>query len=135
VRLVFVSPIPQALEPTLFILVAPFAVGMSTYVATTGQLDLFAKSLYVLTLFMLSVLLGRLRHLVRCCPFRVGWWAVSFPLAASAIAALRWAQAEPGWATDAIAIAVLALTTSIIAWMLVRTVAGVVRGELRTLIT
>ncbi len=135
VRLVFVSPMPQALEPTLLILVAPFAVGMSTYVATTGQLDLFAKSLYVLTVFMLSVLLARLRHVARCCPFRMAWWAVSFPLAASAIAALRWAQTEPGWATDAIAVAVLALTTCIIVWMLVRTVAGVVRGELRALTT
>lgn len=134
-RLVFASPMPQALEPTLLILVAPFAVGMSTYVATTGQVDLFAKSLYFLTVFLLAVLLGRLRHLAHCCPFKVGWWAVSFPLAASAIAALRLAQSEPGWIADTIAVALLALTTLIILWMLVRTVLGAARGELRTLST
>lgn len=134
-RLLFLPPLPQALEPSLLILVAPFAVGMSTYVATTGAIDLFARSLYALTLFMVAVLLVRLRHLVRCCPFRVGWWAVSFPLAASAIAALRLALAEPGWGVDAIALALLALSTSVILWMLVRTVVGVVRGELRTLST
>ena len=134
-RLVFEPPMPDALQPTLLILVAPFAVGFSTYVATTGQVDLFAQSLYVLTLFMLAVLLGRLRNLLGCCPFRVSWWAVSFPLAASAIAALRFAAAEPGLITDTIALAMLALATVAIAGLLVRTLVGVARGELRTLST
>ena len=91
-RLVFEPPMPVGLRPTLMILVAPFAVGMSTYVATTGRVDLFAKSMYVLAIFFLLVLLGRLRNLGACCPFRFAWWAVSFPLAATAIAALRLGQ-------------------------------------------
>ena len=132
-RLVFEPPMPDALQPTLLILVAPFAVGFSTYVATTGQVDLFADALYVLTLFMLAVLLGRLRHLPSCCPFRVSWWAVSFPLAAAAIAALRFAAAEPGWITDAIGLGLLALASVTIAGLLVRTLVGVARGELRAL--
>ena len=132
-RLVFEPPMPDALQPSLLILVAPFAVGVSTYVATTGQMDLFAQSLYSLTLFMLAVLLGRLRHLPSCCPFRVSWWAVSFPLAASAIAALRFATARPGWITDAIALALLAFATLTIVGLLGRTLVGVARGELRTL--
>jgi len=134
-RLLFEPPMPDALQPTLLILVAPFAVGFSTYLVTAGQVDLFAQSLYVLTLFMLAVLLGRLRNLMVCCPFRVSWWAVSFPLAASAIAALRFAAAEPGQITDAIALALLALATVTIAGLLIRTLVGVARGELRTLTT
>ena len=132
-RLVFEPPMPDALQPTLLILVAPFAVGFSTYVATTERVDLFAESLYVLTLFMLAVLVGRLRHLPTCCPFRVSWWAVSFPLAASAIAAQRFAAAEPGTVTDVIALALLAFATATIGGLLVRTLVGIVRGELRTL--
>ena len=132
-RLVFEPPMPDALQPTLMILVAPFAVGFLAYVATTGQVDLFAQSLYALTLFMLAVLAGRLRHLGSCCPFRVSWWAVSFPLAASAIAALRFAAADPGWITDGIAVALLALASVTIAGLLVRTLAGIAQGELRTL--
>ena len=124
---------PDALQPTLLILVAPFAVGYSTYVVTTGQADLFAQSLYALTLFMLAVLLGRLRNLIACCPFRVSWWAVSSPLAASAIAGLRFAAAEPGQITGAIAPALLAIATVAIAGLLVRTLVGLARGELRTL--
>ena len=132
-RLVFEPPMPDALQPSLLILVAPFAIGFSTYVATTGQVDLFAQSLYVLTLFMLAVLLNRLRGLAHCCPFRVSWWAVSFPLAASAIATLKFAAAEPGVVTDVIALAMLGLATVTIAGLLFRSLVGLARGELRTL--
>ena len=132
-RLLFEAPLPDALQPSLLILVAPFAVGFSAYVATTGTVDLFAEALYALMLFMLTVLLGRLRLLGRCCPFRVSWWAVSFPLAASAAASVRFASAAPGIVTDVIALAVLALASVVIAGLTVRTLLGIARGELPTL--
>jgi len=132
-RLVFEAPMPDALQPSLLILVAPFSVGFSSYVVTVGRIDLFAQSLYFLMLFVLAVLLGRLRVLRQCCPFRVSWWAVSFPLAASAIAALRFAAFDPNWFTAGVAWALLALATIAIAGLLVRTLVGVVQGELRTL--
>src|SRR5450755_562810 len=132
-RLVFEAPMPDALQPTLLILVAPFSVGFSSYVVTVGRIDLFAQSLYFLMLFVLAVLLGRLRVLRQCCPFRVSWWAVSFPLAASAIAALRMAVAGPGVATDFVAIALLGFTTLAITALFLRTTIGVLRGELRNL--
>ena len=133
-RLVFEPPMPDALRPTLLILIAPFAVGFSTYVLTAGgRVDLFAESLYVLTLFILAVLVGQLWHLPVCCPFRVSWWAVSFPLAASAIAGLRFAAAEPSLVTDGIAVALLGLATVVIGALLARTLVGLARGELRTL--
>ena len=132
-RLVFEPPIPDALRPTLLILVAPFAVGTSTYAVTVGQIDLLAQSLYMLTLFMLAVLFNHMRFLVACCPFRVSWWAVSFPLAASAVAALRIAAAMPSLAADAIAMALLLVATLAILGLLVRTLYGIARGELRAL--
>ncbi len=132
-RLLFEAPLPDALKPSLLILVAPFAVGYSTYTVVAGQTDLFAEALYMLTLFVLAVLLGQLRNLPLCCPFRVSWWAVSFPLAASSIAALRFAAARPGIVTDTIAVALLGLATLVMAALLGRTVLGLAKGELRTL--
>jgi tellurite resistance protein len=132
-RLLFEPPLPDALKPSLMILVAPFAVGYSTYTETVGQTDLFAEALYMLTIFVLAVLLGQLRTLPLCCPFRVSWWAVSFPLAACSIAALRFASAQPSRITDGIAIALLALATLVMAWLLGRTLVGIARSELRTL--
>ena len=134
-RLLFEPPLPDALKPSLLIMVAPFAVGCSTYVTTAGEFDLFAEALTMLTLFMLAVLLVQLRNLGVCCPFRVAWWAVSFPLAAASIATLRYAAARPGFVTDAIALALLALATLVIVGLFARTLLGLVRGELRTLST
>lgn len=134
-RLVFEAPMPDALQPTLLILAAPFSVGFSSYVVTVGRIDLFATALYFLMLFLLAVLLGRLRMLRGCCPFRITWWAVSFPLAASSIAALRFAAFDSNWFTTLAAWTLLALATVTIAALLLRTLAGLVRGELKTLST
>jgi tellurite resistance protein len=132
-RLLFEPPMPEALQPMLLIMVAPFAVGFSAYVATTQQVDLFAQSLYMLTLFLLAAMLVRLRYLIVCCPFRVSWWAVSFPFAASAVAALRFSAVNPELTTDAIAMTLLALATIIIVALVVRTLVGIARGQLRAL--
>ena len=132
-RLLFEPPLPDALKPSLMILVAPFAVGYSAYTTTVGHTDLFAEALYMLTLFLLAVLLGQLRRLPLCCPFRVSWWAVSFPLAASAVAGLRFAAAEPSLAADLVGLGLLTLATLVIAGLLVRTLLGLAKGELRSL--
>jgi tellurite resistance protein len=134
-RLVFEPPLPDALKPSMLILVAPFAVGYSAYTVTVGQTDLFAEALYMVMLFLLAVLLGQLRHLPACCPFRISWWAVSFPLAASSIAALRFAVARPGLLTNVIALALLALATLVIAALFGWTLLGLLKGKLRALST
>ena len=129
-RLLFEERLPDTLQPTLLILVGPFAVGTSAYIATTGNIDLFAQALYGITLFLLAVLVGRLRYLGRCCPFRLTWWAVSFPLASAASAALRVAIEYPGVLNDVVALALLVLSTVVIAWLGARTLLGIARGEL-----
>jgi tellurite resistance protein len=81
----------------------------------------------------LAVLFARIRNLRRCCPFRVSWWAVSFPLAASASAALKYALFAKSPTADVIAICLLGLASLVIGFIAVRTVVGILRGELRTL--
>lgn len=132
-RLLFEEPMPANLQPTLLILAAPFSVGFSTYVVTIGHIDLFAEALYLLMIFVLSVLMGRLRGLPKCCPFRITWWAVSFPLAACAIAALQFEAFDPNWFTRGVAGLLLVVASLIIAGLLIRTVYGLLRGELKTL--
>jgi tellurite resistance protein len=132
-RLMFDTPIAPAMQPTLLILVAPFSVGFSAYVSTTGTVDAFAQALYMLMLFLLAVVVHRVRHLRQCCPFRFAWWSASFPLAASAGAALRYAaHARDAW-TDAIAIALLVIATTVVLALLAWTVSGIWRGDLQKL--
>lgn len=134
-RLMFAEPLPPALQPSLLILTAPFAVGFSAYTTTVGQIDGFAQILYMLMLFVLAIVIVRMRHLAYCCPFRVSWWAVSFPLAASVNAALRYTAFAPHWATYTIAVLLLGLASLVIMLLLIRTVFGILRGELKTLST
>lgn len=129
-RLMFEEPQPPAMSPSLMIMLAPFAVGFSAYVVTVGRVDALAEGLFALSVFLLAVLLMRLRHLRECCPFRVSWWAISFPLAATAGAALRYASyAQAPWA-DGLAALLLALATAVIGGLLVRTLLGIAKGEL-----
>jgi tellurite resistance protein len=132
-RLATDEPLPPALQPSLLILLAPFAVGFSAYVATLGQIDAFAQGLVMVLLFLLPVLLGRLVHLRSCSPFRVSWWAASFPLAASAVATLRYAVFADSALMNAIALLVLAVATFVIGLFAVQTLAGIVQGRLREL--
>ncbi|MEE1864956.1 SLAC1 anion channel family protein [Pseudomonas auratipiscis] len=132
-RLLFEEPIGAGLRPSLLILLAPFAVGFSAYVSLTGEVDRFASALYMLTLFFLAILLGRLRYLAKSCPFRLSWWSVGFPLAAATSCALRYAGHAPGVFTNGVAILLLAGTTLVIFGMAVRTLLGVAQGKLQAL--
>ena len=132
-RLMFAEQFPEAMQPSLLILCAPFAVGFSAYTATTGGIDGFAAGLYMVMLFLLAVLLVRLRRLAQCCPFRVSWWAVSFPLAASASTAEKYAGFAQDPLTDAVAVVLLVFASAVIAALFARTVWGIARGELRAL--
>jgi tellurite resistance protein len=132
-RLALEEPLPAPLQPSLLILLAPFAVGFSAYVTTFNRIDAFAGGLLMVMLFLLPVLLGRLRHLPGCSPFCVSWWAASFPLAAAAVASLRYAAVADSPVMDVLSLAVLAVATAVIAVFVVQTVTGVAKGRLREL--
>jgi len=134
-RLIFEEPMPAAQQPSLLILVATFAVGFSAYLDIAGRLDLYASALFFLAVFMFAVLVPKLVRLRSASPFHTSWWAVSFPLAAMSVAALKFAVYQPGWPARTFAIAMLAFATLAILSLAVRTIAGIARGELRHLTT
>jgi len=134
-RLMFDEPMPLAQQPSLLILLAPFAVSFLAYVSVVGRVDLFASALFYLSVFMFAVLAPRLLALRGATPFHVSWWAVSFPLAAMSNAALNFALHRPSLPAQAFAFAVLAFTTLVILSMVLRTAAAIARGQLRALTT
>ena len=86
-RVLFHHPLPEKLMPTLFILIAPPAVGFISYVKLAGGLDHFAHVLYYSGLFLTLLLLTQAPRFTRL-QFYLSWWAYSFPLAAITIATL-----------------------------------------------
>lgn len=86
-RMIFHHPLPDKLLPTLFILIAPPAVGFISYVKLTGGLDGFGRVLYFSALFLTLLLFIQVPRFLRL-PFYLSWWAYSFPLAAMTVATL-----------------------------------------------
>ncbi len=84
-RILFHDAIPAMLLPTMFILIAPPAVGFISYVKLTGGVDSFAHVLYYLALFFTLLLAIEIPRFARL-PFFLSWWAYSFPLAAMTLA-------------------------------------------------
>jgi tellurite resistance protein len=129
-RLLFAERLPDPLQPTLLILTAPFSVGYSAYETVAGSNDLFAHCLYLLALFLVAVFAIQIGKSVRR-PFRLTWWATSFPLAAISIAALRFSAANPSTPATATAWGLLAFSTFAIAVLVLLTMSALAKGELR----
>ena len=92
-RIIFHEPLPEKLLPTLFIMIAPPAVGFIAYLRLNeGDIDNFAHILYYAALFLVLLLTSQLHRFTRL-PFYVSWWAYSFPLAGFTIATLLMYQA------------------------------------------
>ena len=84
-RVLFHNPMDSHLMPTLFILIAPPAVGFLAYTRLNGGLDNLSHFLYFSALFLTLLLLSQAGRFLRL-PFFLSWWAYTFPLAAITIA-------------------------------------------------
>lgn len=126
-RLVHQAPLAKPMIPSLMILVAPFEVGFLAYANLFG-IDRFAALLFYFGLF-LAVVLG-FKVFRRDVPFAPSWWAISFPLAALANAALKYANAQGGLALELIAWAILLFLSAALAVLTWKTLASLIRGKL-----
>lgn len=128
-RFFFHPPMPAKLLPTLFILIAPPAVGFLSWLALHGgELDAPARILYYVGLFTTLLLLYQLPHFAKV-PFALPWWAYSFPSAAITIATLTMGsklRSEPLLALGAV---MLGVVTLLIAFLALRTIRAIVAGE------
>lgn len=128
-RLFFHAPLPVRLTPTLFILIAPPAVGFVAYHNLTGGLDSFARVLYYTALFLTLLLASNAVRFLRT-PFYLSAWAYTFPIAAITIATFVMAERTGAVAFEGIAVALLAVLTLVVAALTVRTVLAVARREI-----
>lgn len=86
-RVVFHDQMPQKFIPTLFILLAPPAVGFIAYYKITMQWDLMGIFLLNIAYFFAFLLLFLWKSF-RNIKFYISWWAFIFPLDALTIASV-----------------------------------------------
>ncbi|MBD5166263.1 MAG: hypothetical protein HDT12_00575 [Helicobacter sp.] len=161
-RIVFFAKLPDKLMPTLVVLLAPFGAGVSTHAVFTSMQALMMKVdthifaidsmpyiLFLLGFFLLLALLPQIVQVRKCCPFRITWWAISFPLAAMCIASIKinvnilqlsstdLPIASSIHVLDALfallSLFLLLSVTLVFAWLIVRTLLGIFRSELQNL--
>nr|WP_243651358.1 SLAC1 anion channel family protein [Thiobaca trueperi] len=128
-RVLFHTPIDERLLPTLFILIAPPAVGFIAYSRLMPELDPFARMLYFSGLFLTLLLFTQAKRFLRL-KFFLSWWAYSFPLAAISIATLVMSERSGMVFYQYLGLGLLALLTLIISILLVRTLISVWRGTI-----
>lgn len=86
-RIIFHNPLPEKLLPTLFILIAPPAVGFISFVKMTGEIGDFARIMYYISLFLVILVLTQ-SNMFRRIRFYLSWWAYSFPMASISLASI-----------------------------------------------
>ncbi len=123
-RILFHQPLPERLMPTLFILVAPPAVGFIAYTRLTGDVDAFAQILYFSALFFTVLLAAQASRFLRL-RFYLSWWAYSFPLAAIAIASMVMAEETGTIGFLNLGFGVLTMLSGIVVLLLAQTVRAV----------
>lgn len=128
-RVVFHDQMPAKFMPTLFILIAPPAIGFISYEALTGAIDPFARVLYHFALFLGLLVLTLARVFLKV-PFAVSWWAYTFPLDALTIATLEYHERTGAEGLAPVCWTALVLTTAIVVLVFARTLGALVGGKL-----
>jgi tellurite resistance protein len=128
-RVIFHGSLPERLMPTLFILIAPPAVGFLSYVKLTGGLDMLALVFYYSALFFTLLLFAQLAWFARL-KFFLSWWAYSFPLAAITVATFVMYELGGNLLFARLASILLGVATVVIAGLLLRTAVAVAKKEI-----
>ena len=87
-RIIFHNPLPQKLMPTLFILIAPPAVGLiSLTLLNNWEITQLARMLFYFAMFMFMIIISKINVLSKL-KFFMSWWAYSFPMAVTTTATI-----------------------------------------------
>ncbi|MEA9434072.1 SLAC1 family transporter, partial [Aeromonas caviae] len=117
------------MTPMLFILLAPPSVGFISYIGMVGELDVFARIIYYMALFLGLLLAMNIFRFLKV-PFFISSWAYSFPLAALTIATMKMTHLTSYIFFQALSGVLLFLLTVLLSWLVVRTIKAVFDAEL-----
>ncbi|PWI34974.1 C4-dicarboxylate ABC transporter [Vibrio albus] len=128
-RLFFHEPLPARLTPMLFILLAPPSVGFVSYTNLIGGIDVFARVLYYIGLFLGILLFSNIIRFMRV-PFFISSWAYSFPVAALTIATAKMDGLISGTFFYSLKFVLLTLVSVLLVWLTVKTLKAIIRKQI-----
>ncbi|MCI4412051.1 MAG: SLAC1 anion channel family protein [Thiotrichales bacterium] len=124
-RFFFHPMMPEKLLPTLFILIAPPAVGFISWLKLHhGELDALAHMLYYFALFITLLMVVQFKHFKKV-GFALPWWAYSFPVAAITIASMIMLEKIGGDFFNAISIVLYVLLITLLSLLILKTLIAI----------
>lgn len=128
-RLMFHDPLPGKMVPTLMILIAPPAVAFTAWLRLSGEIGPFGHFL-LSAAYVFALIVATQAGRIRAVPFGLSWWALSFPLAALAIASFGYAGTTGSEPHRLIGAGLLALLGAVVAGLILRTAQAIRAGTI-----
>jgi len=128
-RIIFHHQLAVKFMPTMFILIAPPAVGFIAYFKLFGVIDTFAMMLFNLALFFTLLVAFMYKSFLKI-QFFISWWAFVFPVAAMAISSMLMYHVLNDFALLLLSYIMIAVTTIIILIVIYQTVLHMTKNEI-----
>lgn len=128
-RIIFHNQLAQKFIPTMFILIAPPAVGFMAYFKMYGVIDTFAIILFNMALFF-TFLIGFMYKSFLNLKFFISWWAFVFPVAAMTISSMLMFNELGNSLLLYFSYFMVAVTTLIIIIVIIRTIEHMLKKEI-----
>ncbi|CAL1404822.1 unnamed protein product [Linum trigynum] len=113
--------LPKELHPVFFLFVAAPSVASMAWAKIQGSFDNGSRIAYFIALFLYFSLAVRV-NFFRGFKFSLAWWAYTFPMTGAAIATIRYSNEVTNVVTQALAVALCAISTLIVTGLLVSTI-------------
>eukprot|EP01155_Anaeramoeba_flamelloides_P047050 Anaeramoba_flamelloidesc40121_g1_i1.p2 GENE.c40121_g1_i1~~c40121_g1_i1.p2 ORF type:complete len:273 (+),score=-26.51 c40121_g1_i1:139-957(+) len=123
-RIIFHNQLAVKFMPTLFILIAPPAVGVIAYYKLFESFDIFALFLYNLALFFTLLIAFMYKNFLKI-KFFISWWAFVFPLAAITIATMLTYTIKHDLLLFVLSYILIAITTIVIGIVIYQTLRNI----------
>lgn len=128
-RIIFHNQMAVKFMPTLFILIAPPAVGFIAYFKMFGVIDTFAIMLFNLALFFTILVTFMYKNFIKI-KFFISWWAFVFPLAAMAISSMLMYKQSNNFSLLIFSYVMIAAVTIIVAIVVYQTILHIKKEEI-----
>jgi tellurite resistance protein len=128
-RAIFHHQLPQKFIPTLFILIAPPAIGFIAYIRITQSWDSFAAFMLFIAYFFVALLLFLYRSFKNL-EFFLSWWAFTFPLMAVTLASLVAFQVSQVLIYKYVSFLLFAIAIFVVSFVTWKTLGKMRKGEI-----
>lgn len=128
-RIIFHHQLVAKFMPTLFIFIAPPAVGFIAYFKMFEVIDTFAIMLFNLALFFTFLIAFMYKNFLKI-KFFISWWAFIFPLAAMAISSMLMYHQTQDILLMVLSYTMITFTTILILIVIYQTLLHIQKGEI-----